>query len=168
LDDDTAPAEEDAAESSEDEKKQKKAAKKKATVEDNAHCGINFVTNTPYKLFEGESDLIWAEAEFRDPQPPVPTSRKVQTVAGDYILIAGDDVVLQKTSRGKPVQVSFQPEDEFILTADWSQFDEEMTGQDLVALGEETFLLWWQNVKPPKEPRKKIPRKVSAKTKNKR
>jgi hypothetical protein len=29
-------------------------------------------------------------------------------------------------------------------------FDEDMTSQDLCDLGETTFLLWWQNIEPPK------------------
>jgi hypothetical protein len=166
---DVDPAEEDEDdENSDDDKDQHKAAKKKADVADEAHCDINFVKNTPYKLLEGSSDTVWAEAVFADPQPPVPTSRSIQTTTGDYVLIAGDDVVLQKNARGKTVQVSFAPEDEFVLTTDWVQFDGEMTGQDLKDLCEEGFLLWWQNVKPPPVPKARIPRKGAGKNTKKK
>jgi hypothetical protein len=126
------------------------------------------VKNTPYKLLEGSSDTVWAEALFTDPQPPVPKSRSVQTTTGDYVLIQGHDVVLQKNSRGKSVPVTFDPEDEFVLTADWLQFDGEMTGQDLKDLGDEEFLLWWQNVKPPPAPKVRIARKGAGKNTKKK
>jgi hypothetical protein len=160
--------EDDDENTSDDDKDKRKAAKKKADVADDAHCDINFVKNTPYKLFAGSSDTVWAEAAFTDPQPPVPASRSTQTTTGDYVLINGDDVVLQTNSRGKTVPVSFEPEDEFVLTADWVQFDGEMTGQDLKDLGDECFLLWWQNVKPPPAPRVRIPRKGAGKNTKKK
>jgi hypothetical protein len=43
----------------------------------------------------------------------------------------------------------FEPEEELIFTSDWAQFDSPMTGGDLADLGENTFLLWWQNVQRP-------------------
>jgi hypothetical protein len=61
--------------------------------------------------------------------------------------------------------VTFEPRDELILKKDWSQFDDDMTGQDLVDLDDVPFLLWWQNVLMP--PPKKAPRKKSGKGKGK-
>ena len=123
--------------------------------EPDAHCEINFVKNTKYKLLVGGTNRVWGEGKALDPSPPIPASRKTSCKPGDYLLFSGEDIHL-KTGRQKCV-VTFEPEDEFILTSDWHQFDAAMSGSDLAELGETTFLLWWQNVDPPKVEKPKKP-----------
>ena len=125
------------------------------------HCSINFVKNTPYKLLVGDTNKCWATATMTDPSPPVNSHRHSKIHPGDYLLVKGNDIKLNK--KGATV---FDPEEEIILTSDWDRFEADMTGQDLVDLGDETFLLWWQNIEPPKVPDQK--RATIAKSKKKR
>jgi hypothetical protein len=133
-----------------DSEKDKRTKRKAAVTEDHEHCDVNFVKNTTYKLLLDDTDKIWAEAILTDPSPPVPASRADTTNVGDYVLIKGSDVVLKAAStRGKKVNANFPADEELVLASDWDQMDGDMTGQDLVDLGDKTFLLWWQNVQPP-------------------
>ena len=118
---------------------------------------MNFVKNTKYKLLAGSGNKIFAEGTCIDPAPKVPDwcLNKGGPRAGDYLLFKGDDINLYK-GKGK-VLATFTPVEELILKADWEQFDEEMTGQDLVSLGNETFLLWFQNIQSPPVPKPKKP-----------
>jgi hypothetical protein len=147
-----------------DQEEPKKPPKpKKHTTPGHAHCDINFVKHTSYPLLKDDTQAKWGEAQLTDPQPKVPPSRADQDIAGDYVLISGEDLVLGK-NKGRTILTTFDPEDELILTSKWHQFDEEMTGQDLVDLGEECFLLWWQNVQAPK-PKSTRKKKATAKSK---
>ena len=115
----------------------------------NPHCTINFVKNTQYKLVDTSFKHEWATATLTDPAPAVPTSLNI-IKAGDYVLVKGKDIKRKKNNRGKSVPVTFVASDELVLTNKWEQFDEDMTGDDLKMLDQKTFLLWWQNVEPPK------------------
>jgi hypothetical protein len=115
----------------------------------NPHCDINFVQHTKYKLLaNATTTVIWAEGSCIDPQPK-PPEEKSDTHIGDYLLFKGDDIKL-KIGPKSSTKTVFMPSDELILQNDWTPFEEEMTGQDVVELGDETFLLWWQNIAPPK------------------
>ena len=92
----------------------------------------------------------------------MPPSRKDSCYAGDYLLVKGKYITL-KSAGAAYTKATFEPINELILTADWSQFEDDMTGQDLVDLDEDTFLLWWQNVKPPTVPKPKAPSKPTVK-----
>lgn len=120
-----------------------------------SHCNINFVANTPYKLLHGDTDKSWGSAKVVDPAPKPPKSRGALK-AGDYLLVMGKDVDLKSTGRNNTATV-FAADEELVLTEDWAQFDAEMTGQDLVDLDDECFLLWWQNIRPPAVPKEKAP-----------
>jgi hypothetical protein len=120
------------------------------------HCDINFVKDTPYFLLASSSQKQWGSCTSVDPAPAVPTSREDTCSPGDYLLIAGKDITLKKTGTNFTT-TTFDPEDELILTNNWERFDMDMTGQDLVDLEDVTFLLWWQNVKPPPSPKPKAP-----------
>jgi hypothetical protein len=161
VENDTDDAEEE--EDDETEEDNKRDSSKKST-KNNPHCTINFVKNTPYQFLASDSNTkIWAEGIITDPAPKPPTSRSMNIQAGDYVLVAGSDLTLKKTGRSSVI-ANFEPNEELILTADWVQFDEDMTGQDLVDLGDVPFLLWWQNIKPPTV-RKPIPKKAVTKKK---
>lgn len=148
---------------SSDESKGKGKPKGKGKEPD-THCSINFVKNTKYKLLVGGTNRVWAEGKARDPSPAVPSSRVMSCDPGDYILFSGDDIhLLNQTGKNKCV-VNFEPEDEFILASDWSQFDGAMSGSDLAELGPTTFLLWWQNIAPPKVEKPKPPTKPKKPT----
>jgi hypothetical protein len=125
------------------------------------HCSINFVKDTRYSLLAGSTQRCWGTATADDPAPPVPASRRDSVKTGDYLLILGKNIKL------KPGPTTFLPEEELILTSEWHQFEEEMTGQDLADLDDVPFLLWWQNVKAPPVPKPKAPTVAKAKTKGK-
>ena len=160
--------EDETAEEEDEEEEDNTRDTSKKSTKNNPHCTINYTKNTPYQFLAADSDTkIWAEAILTDPAPKVPPSRADATQAGDYVLVTGNDLKLKKTSRGA-CTTSFEPGEELVLTADWVQFDEDMTGQDLLDLGDITFLLWWQNIKPPKEKaRTTIPKKKPAPAKKK-
>lgn len=149
----------------EEPKKTKKT--KKNMAPGHAHCDINFVKHTTYALLKDDTTAQWGEAQLTDPQPKVPPSRADQDKAGDYVLISGADLVLGK-KKGRTILTSFNPEDELILNSKWHQFDEEMTGQDLQDLGEECFLLWWQNVRAPRPKAAASKKKKAAPAKGKK
>ena len=137
------------------------------------HCDYNFVANTTYKLnmdINGE-EVVWGEAQF-DPQPAVPSTHEDDYRPGDFVLIKGSDIKLTKRGKGgkggkgKPRrQLVFDVQDQLIMTKEWDNFEDEMSTEDLVNLGEETFLLWWQNVQQPKNT---IPRKTKPAGKTKK
>lgn len=114
-----------------------------------AHCTINYVKNTTYKLLIENTDKVWGEATVKDPAPPVPEGREEK--AGDFLLIRGKDVKIKKGGTGKDTRVNFEPAQGLLLTEKWEHFDEDMTGKDLVDLKDKCFLLWWQNIEPPKQ-----------------
>jgi hypothetical protein len=120
------------------------------------HCHINFVKDTNYYLLHEDTQKCWGTCTSEDPAPPPPRSRRDSCDAGDYLLIAGKDIKLKWTG-GNYTKTTFQPEEELILTNDWHQFDQEMSGSVLFDLGDVTFLLWWQNIKAPPVPKKKAP-----------
>jgi hypothetical protein len=120
------------------------------------HCPINFVKDTNYYLLAGDTQKCWGTCTAEDPAPPVPTSRRDSCEPGDYLLIAGKDIKLKWTGANYS-KTTFDPEEELILTSDWHQFEQEMSGKDLFDLEDVTFLLWWQNVKAPPVPKKKAP-----------
>lgn len=132
------------------------------------HCDYNFVANTTYKLnmdINGE-EVVWGEAQF-DPQPAVPSTHEDDYRPGDFVLIKGSDIKLTKNGKGGKGgkgktrrQLVFDAHDQLIMTSEWDNFEDEMSTEDLVNLGEETFLLWWQNVQQPKTP---IPKKGKTK-----
>lgn len=139
----------------EDEEKETPGKPGHGPMNDLSHCTINFVKNTPYKLKVADNDKTWATAELVDAQPRVPPSRAGTYKAGDYVLIRGSDITMLTQGRGnKPMNVTFETEDEIVLTNLWHQFDGPMTGQDLADLENETFLMWWQNVEAPPAKRK--------------
>jgi hypothetical protein len=158
MDEDTDDKEED----DEPSKRQKIIRGGPTTNQD--HCNINFVKDTVYYLLAGSSNKMWGTAKADDPAPVVPMFRQESCEPGDYIRIAGESITL-KANGNKNTACTFAPEEELIFTSDWHQFDSDMTGEDLRDLGETTFLLWWQNIKPPPVPRPKpatIPRKTTA------
>ena len=118
------------------------------------HCDVNFVKDTNYYLLASDTKKQWGSATFVDPAPAVPSFRKDSCSPGDYMLIAGKDIVLKSTGSNYTT-ATFDPCDELILKNTWAQFDDEMTGQDLFDLEDETFLIWWQNVKAPSPPKTK-------------
>ena len=146
-----------------------KRLKKGKEEEDNyPHCDINFVKNTPYTLFAGNTKKVWGTVKSEDPAPRVPDARKDEYSTGDYLLVKGSDITLKHAGTNN-CRTSFDPDEELILTSDWDRFDDAMTGQDLVDLGDVSFLIWWQNIKPPAIPKaksaivaskKKVTRKV--------
>ena len=121
--------------------------------QEDPHCDVNFVKNTVYKLRSDNINKIWAEGSCIDPAPKIPSSRSKQLKSGDYLLMKGSDITL-KEGKGT-MAIVFHPEEEYILCADWTQFGDAMTGRDMVDLEDVTFLLWWQNIVPPKEPKAK-------------
>lgn len=138
------------------------------------HCNFNFVANTVYQLtMGGEGEEIWGEAQF-DPQPRVPPSHQADYGAGDFVLVRGEDIKLNRKGKGgQGKDLIFDNQDQFVLTDDWDNFEEDMSTADLRALGDKSFLLWWQNVKQPKakapKPKAKaiIPKKKKAGAKKK-
>ena len=101
------------------------------------HCSINFVKNTPYKLLVGDTNEYWVTATMTDPSSLFDSHRYSKIHPGDYLLVKGKDIKINK--KGAAV---FDPEEEIILTSEWDRFEAEMTGKDLVDLGDETLLLW--------------------------
>ena len=99
-----------------------------------------------------------------DPAPKPP--KRIKCDAGDYVLISGDAVDLAKSAR-----MIFDSHNDYILTyPGWESLTEDMTVSDVVDLGEERFLLWWQCIKPPKDnkpDRKQAPGAPTAKQKKK-
>jgi hypothetical protein len=141
----------------EDERRKKKRHKsRKDEVDDVPHCDINFVKGTDYSLLAGDTSKCWGTAKAEDPAPRLPMSRRDSLNAGDYLLIKGNSINL-KSNGANFTTTTFLPEEELILTSDWLRFDAEMTGQDLVDLDDMTFLIWWQNLKPPPVPKAKAP-----------
>ena len=130
----------------------------------NPHCDVNYTTDNPYTL--SSDGKPWATAIFEDPAPKPPKSWP-KSIAGDYILVKGKNIKI-KVNRNKPARVNFVANEEFILTPDWEQMQEDMTGQDLVDLGDENFLLWWQEVEVPKPKPEKTPKKGKDNPKKKR
>jgi hypothetical protein len=144
----------------------KRVKKGKEEQDTTPHCDINFVKNTPYTLFAGDTKKVWGTAKMEDPAPKVPDARKDEYNTGDYLLLKGSDITLKHAGNNN-CRTSFDPEEELILTSDWDRFDATMTGQDLVDLDEVSFLIWWQNVKPPPIPKPK-PATVASKKKSKK
>lgn len=142
--------------SSDDNKEDDVPGKRKKATKYSPHCDVNFVLNTPYKLLIDDTKKAWGSALFLDPQPKVPASRTSSVKVGDYVLIRGKDITLVKT---KGCKANFSATDEFVLTKDWAQFDDDMTGADLQGLDDIPFLLWWQSILPPVV---KIPKKSAA------
>ena len=140
------------------------------------HCDYNFVANTTYKLNMDINgvEVVWGEAQF-DPQPAVPSTHEDDYRPGDFVLIKGSDIKLTKNGKGGKGgkgktrkghgQLVFDANDQLIMTKEWDNFEDEMSTEDLVNLGEETFLLWWQNVQQPKI---MIPRKTKSAGKTKK
>ena len=151
-----------------DDRPAKRAKNGKSEVDDTPHCDINFVRNTQYSLLAGDSNNMWGSAKAEDPSPKVPAARKKDYKLGDYLLIKGINILPKHTGTNY-TKVTFDPEEELILTNEWTQFEESMSEQDLVDLDDTTFLLWWQNVKPPAVPKPKAPTvaKKAAKKKKK-
>jgi hypothetical protein len=129
------------------------------------HCDINFVKNTTYTLFAGNTKKVWGTAKSEDPAPKVPDTRP-EYETGDYLLLKGSDITLKHAGNNN-CRTSFDPDEELVLTSDWDRFDDTMTGQDLVDLGDVSFLIWWQNVKPPAVPKPKSAT-VASKKKSKK
>ena len=102
-----------------------------------------------------DKDKVWGYAKLSDPQPVLAKHMTDDYEAGDYVLIKGQDV--EKASKGK--RVVFGPGEELVLRSDFQRIEEDMDTEDLIALGSDTFLLWWQCIKPPKVV---IPRKPKA------
>ena len=166
MEDDEDGADDEEVEEDEEEEEETKPAKRaKTRGEDTSkakHCNINFVKDTSYYLLAGSSQRQWGTATADDPAPPVPVSRKDSRKPGDYLLVKGKNIKL-KSSGANYTTTTFHPEEELILTNDWHQFEQDMTGQDLADLDDETFLLWWQNFKPPPVPKVK-PATIAKKT----
>ena len=145
--------------------KRRKQGEKKTPYE---HCDISFMKDTVYYLLAADNKKQWGTATSEDPAPPVPESKKGAYESGDYLLIRGHDIKLKSTG-STYTHTTFDPSDELILTNTWELFDVEMTGQDLYDLNDDTFLLWWQNIKPPVVPKAKrqttIPKKPKGKGK---
>jgi len=138
-------------------------ARAKKTAEHNPHCNINFVIATNYKLLISDSETtVFADGFLLDPSPKVPSDRSLQFKSGDYVLLRGGDITLKQSYK----KTTFEAAEEYILRADWTEFDGDMTGEDLAQLGDTPFLLWWQNIKPPTVPTKK--RAAAPKTKKRR
>jgi hypothetical protein len=93
----------------------------------------------------GDCNKIWGKVYLTDPSPKPCENRSDDVGPGDYVLVKGKNITMAKRC-----EVTFHPEDEMVLTADWDRFDEDMTGMDLVDLQDEEFLLWWQCIVPPK------------------
>ena len=144
----------------------KRVKKGKQDEDETSHCNINFVKNTSYPLLTGSTTKVWGITKAEDPAPKVPDARNGEYITGDYLLIKGNSIVLKHTGTNN-CRATFEPEEELILTSDWEQFDQVMMGQDLVDLDDITFLLWWQNVKPPAVPKPK-PATVAKKNTKKR
>ena len=167
IDDDDAG--DDDVEEEEEEEEESKSAKRAKTrggqetsSSKGTNCNINFVKGTSYYLRAGSTQRLWGSATADDPAPPVPVSRRDSCKPGNYLLVKGKNIKLKSTGANYTT-TTFHPEEELILTSDWHQFDEDMTGQDLADLDDETFLLWWQNFKPPPVPKVK-PATVAKKT----
>ena len=124
---------------------------------ENPHCDINFVKNTPYNIFGAKNKVVWAKTILRDPAPRIPTCHRSRIHAKDYVLVKGQD--LQLKNNRSTTAVTFHPEEEMILMNDFTEFEQDMTAQDLFDLGDTTFLLWWQCVEAPKIPKTAKPRK---------
>jgi hypothetical protein len=147
--------------------KRQKKSKGKQEVEDTPHCDINFVMNTQYTLLASDTQKIWGTSKCVDPAPKVPRARMEEYNTGDYLLLKGNAIKLQHTGNNK-CKTTFDPEEELILDSEWNRFNDPMTGQDLVDLGDHTFLIWWQNVKPPPIPKPKPATIAKKKTKGKK
>ena len=139
-----------------EEKPSKRQKSGKAQVREHDHCDINFVKNTVYTLLAADTQKKWGYAKTDDPAPPVPVSRKDSCTPGDYLLIAGKSITLKSTGADF-ITTTFHPEEELILQANWDKFAEDMTGQDLLDLDDQSFLIWWQNIKQPPVPKDKTP-----------
>jgi hypothetical protein len=163
-DDSTATWDEEEDDDDESVRPAKRVKKGKEEEEDNntPHCDINFVKNTPYTLLAGNTKKVWGTAKSEDPAPKVPDARKDEYKTGDYLLLKGSDITLKYTGSNN-CRTSFDPEEELILTSDWDRFDDTMTGQDLVDLEDVSFLIWWQNIKPPAIPKTKPATNTSKK-----
>jgi hypothetical protein len=138
------------------ERRPAKRAKKGKDEEETAHCDIHYVKNTTYSVFAGNTKKVWGTVKAVDPAPRVATARKEEYIPGDYLLVKGNAITLKHTGSNN-TKATFDPEEELILTSEWERFDDQMTGQDLVDLDDVTFLIWWQNIKPPpvQKPKKK-------------
>jgi hypothetical protein len=156
--DDSGTVDNDDGEDTADEDSTKRKGKGALAV---SHCDINFVKDTIYSLFHGETKQCWGKGPAVDPSPNVPCSRKGSCQPGDYLLMRGKDLVLKSTGSHN-CTTTFLPEEELVLTAEWAQFDSEMTGEDLRDLDDVTFLIWWQNVKPPPVAKTKPPTVAKA------
>jgi hypothetical protein len=143
-------------EEEEESKSAKRAKTRGANMSKAKNCNINFVKDTSYYLRAGSSQRLWGTATADDPAPPVPVSRKDSCKPGDYLLVKGKNIKV-RSNGANYTTTTFHPEEELILTSDWHQFEQDMTGQDLADLDDETFLLWWQNFKPPPVPKVRPP-----------
>jgi len=110
-------------------------------------CTENFVINTRYKLQSFDSEKVFATASLVDPSPALPKSLSSKHSAGDYVLLSGDAII-----PASKVNVTFEPNQQLILTKNWKLFKQDMTVADLIALGKVQFHLWWQCIVPPKPP----------------
>jgi hypothetical protein len=118
--------------------------------------------HTEYSFLAGNyATKIWAKGHLLDPAPKVPLKFSDEYQPGDYVLLRGCDLTIFDQGRNA-CEASFEPSEQLVLKEDWTEFDQDMTGHDLVDLGDVPFLLWWQNIQPPK---KKIPKKVPEKKK---
>ena len=108
-----------------------------------AHCNYHFIKNTRYTLICGDKDKEWASCIFTDPSPKIADDCGWEP--GDYLKTSGNKLTL----KGR-VSATFSKEDMVILTTNFEAMEDDMTGQDLVDLEDQEFLIWWQNIKPPK------------------
>jgi hypothetical protein len=126
---------------------------------DNIHCHIQFTTRDKYELMgEVDDERVWARAQLHDPAPEPQGTGNYKP--GDYALVQGNKLELKK---GKAT--IFDKVNQWVLQEDWTPFEDDMTSTDLYDLGDQKFLIWFQMIKPPTTPIKKIPRKPTGKPK---
>ena len=112
-------------------------------VQDDKVERVQFTTKDKYKVF-GAGKKVVMSVSIRDPQPKVPDDFDLwdDVTLGDYVLVRLSSVTnLQK---GK-LQYTFRPDEGTLLTSKWEAYEEDLTVDQLVALGED-FLLYYQRV----------------------
>jgi hypothetical protein len=108
---------------------------------------VQFTTEGHYTIM-GENDKKIAKCKLADPEPEMPStfdSGQMQSAPGDYVLV--DKNSLTNLQRGQK-QFSFSATEQFILTHEWYEFDDDMTIEELRAMDEDTFLLYYQRIDP--------------------